>query len=113
MARPLKKRCVCRKANEYYFKPAGIPSCDIEKIKLKADEFEAIRLADYGGDYHEHAAKKMGVSRQTFGRILEQGRKKVADCLIHGKAIVITCDGPVVFGRNGLSLKKRGSHEHV
>jgi rubrerythrin len=29
----------------------------------------------------------MGVSRATFGRIVEQARKTVADALIHGKAI--------------------------
>ena len=107
MVRPIKKRCVCRKANEYYFKPAGIPSCDLEKIKLNADEYEAIRLADYEGDYHDAAAQKMKISRQTFGRIIESSRKKIADALVHGKAIVITCEGPVVFGKDGLSLKKR------
>jgi predicted RNA-binding Zn-ribbon protein involved in translation (DUF1610 family) len=31
----------------------------------------------------------MGVSRATFGRIIEQARKVVADALINGKAIRI------------------------
>ena len=31
----------------------------------------------------------MGVSRATFGRILGRARTKVADALVHGKAIRI------------------------
>lgn len=53
------------------------------------DELEAIRLADYEGLYHEEAAKRMKISRQTFGRILNNAHKKVAECLIKGKALKI------------------------
>jgi uncharacterized protein len=31
----------------------------------------------------------MGISRQTFGRIIESARKKIADVLINGKALKI------------------------
>ena len=53
------------------------------------DEMEAMRLADIEGLYHGDAAVGMGVSRQTFGRILAQARKKVACALIGGKALRI------------------------
>jgi len=53
------------------------------------DEFEAIRLADLKGMYQENAAEKMKVSRQTFGRIIESARKKIADALVTGKALRI------------------------
>jgi predicted DNA-binding protein (UPF0251 family) len=39
--------------------------------------------------YHEDAAKKMKISRQTFGRILQNAHKKVAESLIQGKALKI------------------------
>lgn len=56
---------------------------------LALDEFEAIRLADSEGLYHDAAAERMGVSRQTFGRIIESARHKVAEFLAGGKALKI------------------------
>ena len=61
----------------------------LEEITLSIDELEAIRLADFVGLYHEDAAKKMKVSRQTFGRILQNAHKKVAESLLEGKALRI------------------------
>jgi predicted DNA-binding protein (UPF0251 family) len=71
------------------FKPAGIPQMELEEVPLTLDEFEAMRLADYEGLYQEEAAKRMEISRQTFGNIIEAARKKVADVLINGKALRI------------------------
>jgi len=56
---------------------------------MSLDELETIRLADYEGLYHENAAKQMGISRPTFGRILDGARRKVADAIINGKALQI------------------------
>lgn len=53
------------------------------------DELEAVRLADYEGLYHEDAAVKMGISRATFGRILNNARRKIADAIVNGKALKI------------------------
>jgi uncharacterized protein len=71
------------------YKPAGIPMHRLEEVVLHIDEFEAIRLADVESLYHEEAATRMNISRQTFGRILEMARHKVADALTGGKAIII------------------------
>jgi len=57
------------------------------QVVLTLDELEAIRLADLEGLYHEQAAERMGISRATFGRILEAARRKVADALVGGKVI--------------------------
>lgn len=62
---------------------------DLEETHLTIDELEALRLADLIGLSHEEAGQKMGVSRATFGRIVQQARNHVADALIHGKAIKI------------------------
>jgi predicted DNA-binding protein (UPF0251 family) len=72
-----------------YFKPRGIPLTSLEEVVLSVDEFEAIRLADLEGLYQEQAAERMRVSRQTFGRIIESARKKVAEALVEGKALKI------------------------
>ena len=89
MTRPKKCRHIKCKLNAYYFKPRGIPLVDLEDVILSSDELEAIRLADYEGLYHEKAAAQMKVSRATFGRILKQGRKKVSEALVMGKALRI------------------------
>ena len=84
------------------FKPAGIPARDLEAIVLALDEMEAVRLADLEGLYQEEAAERMGVSRPTFGRIVESGRRKIADAIVRGKALVIE-GGPVHRVRRGAS----------
>jgi len=89
MARP---KCCRRVAGEppcQIFKPAGIPASALEVVVLSVDEFEAIRLADLDGLYHDKAAERMKVSRQTFGRIIEAARHKVAEALVKGLALRI------------------------
>jgi uncharacterized protein len=61
----------------------------LETIRLALDEFEALRWADLLGLYQEEAAQKMGVSRATFGRIVETARRKVAQALVQGQALQI------------------------
>jgi predicted DNA-binding protein (UPF0251 family) len=56
---------------------------------LTIEEIEAIRLKDIEDLDQERCAKEMNVSRTTYTRILESGRKKVAEALIEGKAIRI------------------------
>jgi uncharacterized protein len=89
MTRP---KC-CRKIgcgpDATYFKPRGIPVSSLEEVHLTLDEFEAVKLADYEGLYQEQAAARMTISRQTFGRIIDAAHKKIADALIHGKALKI------------------------
>jgi uncharacterized protein len=89
MSRPKKCRNVKCNPGSYYFKPRAVPLCDLEEVVLSIDEFEAIRLADNKKLYHDDAAVEMKVSRATFGRILKLARSKVADALIHGKALKI------------------------
>ena len=71
------------------FKPAGVPARLLEHVILELDEVEALRLADGMGLYQEEAAERMNISRPTFSRIIERARKKVADALLHGKALRI------------------------
>ena len=87
MARPKKHRRVAFNPAISYFKPRGIPMRDLSEVRLTVDEREAIRLADLLGMSHEEAGRHMNVSRATFGRIVQQARKVVADALINGKAI--------------------------
>lgn len=87
--RPKRCRKVCGAPDPRYFKPRGIPSTELEELILTFDEYEAIRLADLEGLYQENAAKQMGVSRQTFGRIIDSAHRKIADAIVNIKAIKI------------------------
>ena len=66
----------------------------LEEVNLTLDELEAIRLADLTELYQEDAAKKMNISRQTFGNIINSAHKKIADALLNAKALKI--EGGVV-----------------
>jgi len=89
MARPQKRRRVADHPQVSYFKPRGIPMVRLEEVRLTVDEREALRLADLDNLSHEDAGSRMGVSRATFGRILQKARRVLADALINGKAIKI------------------------
>jgi predicted DNA-binding protein (UPF0251 family) len=58
-------------------------------VVLAIEELEALRLADLEGKKQEEAAGQMRISRQTFGRVVESARMKVADALLSGKGILI------------------------
>jgi len=80
------------------FKPAGIPTHALELVEMTLDELEAIRLVDLEGLHQEDAGARMGVSRQTLGRIVESARRKVVGALVMGRALCIE-GGPIVPAR--------------
>jgi len=87
MPRPRTCRCVrALPATERFHpcdrKPAG-------EVVLAVEELEALRLADLERKTQEEAAGGMRISRQTFGRVVESARSKVADALVSGKSILI------------------------
>jgi len=89
MPRPCRCRRIRCNPNANYFKPRGIPLDMLEEVNLALDELEAVRLADLEGLYQEDAAKKMNISRQTFGNVINSAHKKIADVLLNSKALKI------------------------
>ena len=87
IGRPPKCRRVCCRPVVGLFKPQRVAYAVLDEVVLAPDETEALRLADLEGMYHADAARQMGISRQTFGKIVAQARKKVATALIGGKAL--------------------------
>ncbi len=94
MPRPFCPRRIAGRPAASIFKPVGVPLRDLDEVVMTLDEFEALRLADLEGHYQEQAAGQMGVSRATFSRIVDAAHRKVADALVHGKALRIE-GGPV------------------
>ncbi len=89
MPRPPKSRRVAFVPHLTYFKPAGVPLKQLKEECLGIEELEAIRLKDLEGLEQEACAKRMGISRPTFHRIISSARAKVARSLVEGKAIRI------------------------
>lgn len=89
LARPVKWRKVEFIPSVQYFAPSDIDTSIMQENVLRIEELEAIRLKDLEGLEQEECADKMEVSRQTFQRILNIAREKIADSLINGKAIRI------------------------
>ena len=110
MVRPQKNRMVGFNPEISYFKPRGIPMMQLEEVRLTIDEREAIRLSDLLGLSHEDAGQRMGVSRATFGRIIQRARQVVADALINGKAINVGGGNYRIVDQNRIFRCKKCSH---
>ena len=72
-----------------YFKPRAVPLAAMEEVTLSVEELEALRLAHKEGLYQQAAAERMGVSRATFGRVLDAAHRKVTEALVSGCALRI------------------------
>ena len=89
MPRPRKKRTVEYVPGKMTYKPVGQRLTNLPQVWLSYDELEALRLADLEGLYQTEAANRMGISRSTFQRALSDARRKVAQALVEGAALVI------------------------
>lgn len=62
---------------------------DGEEMVIHIEETEAIRLKDLLGLEQEECARQMGLTRQTFQRILKSARSKLALAITEGRSISI------------------------
>jgi len=85
MPRPKKPRFISGYPILAAFVPQGVPVTG--QVSLSVEELEAIRLSDFEHLDQESAANLMGVSRQTYGRILATARSTVGEALVTGKAL--------------------------
>lgn len=97
--RPIKPRNIRRQPQIQQFSPRGRVGRP-DEIELKLDEFEAIKLADFVGLSQKKAATFMGISQQTFSRILKGARKNLANGLIRGKIIKIQGGNYLISNHN-------------
>ncbi|MFO8034764.1 MAG: DUF134 domain-containing protein [Candidatus Bipolaricaulota bacterium] len=107
MPRPPKPRWYQIPPPHDAYKPAGVPMAQLERVELRLDELETLRLCDGEGLDQQQAGREMGVSRGTVQRLLTSGRCKVANALADGKALVISCPGYVQL-RRGHGPRHRG-----
>ena len=93
MPRPPFPRRVCCQLSGRGFRPIGGSAFKADALRIGVDELEAIRLADIEGLYQDAAAERMGVSRQTYARILNRARTAVARSLVEEKMLLVGDDG--------------------
>lgn len=105
MPRPCRCRRICAEPAYDRFSPEGF-SCG-ETVMLTLDEYEAIRLIDLERRTHEQCAALMDISRTTVTEIYESARGKIADCLVHGKSLVISGGHYRLCGGTAMPLCKK------
>lgn len=89
MSRPVIKKIVNIVPLHAYFKPQGIPMTKLKVETLSLEEMEALKLKDVENLEQETAAKKMGISRSTFQRIIKSARHKLVSSVMEGKALKV------------------------
>jgi predicted DNA-binding protein (UPF0251 family)/predicted Fe-Mo cluster-binding NifX family protein len=90
-----------------FFKPQGIPARELEEVYLTFEGYEALRLADLEGLLQDEAADRMQISRQTFGRILMEARRAVAEAIVRG--LVLRIEGGEYRMKNYAGRERTGS----
>ncbi len=69
------------------------------------EEFEAIRLHDYLGMQQKAAAEMMGISQQSFSRIVRVARQKVSDAIVNAK--IIRIDGGDFISKRAMDVEAK------
>lgn len=62
-----------------------------ESVVVFPEEIAVVKLVDLEGLSQEEAAGILGVSRKTTWRDLHEARRKIADALVNGKTIRVSC----------------------
>ncbi len=105
--RKKKVRYIQQMPKTVQFSPRGNPGRP-DEVELKIDHYEAIKLADFQGYNQAEGAELMGLSRPSFGRILREAHKIVADALVNAKSIRIrTSDVQVGVRQKSLPSKDK------
>ncbi len=89
MPRPKLCRKIIGSPSALFFSPAPDNDEVANVATITLEEFEAIRLGDWLGLYHDECARQMEVSRQTFGNMITVARQKIAGAIVNGQAIRI------------------------
>lgn len=62
-----------------------------ETVLLQPEELAILRLIDLDGHSQEEAAVMLGVSRKTAWRDIHEAHYKIADAIVNGKMLRVTC----------------------
>lgn len=88
MPRPRKRKRICCLPAVTAFGPADASGAG--SVELALEEYETVRLIDHEGLDQAACSKVMGVARSTVQRLYNDARRKIADCIVGGKTLVIS-----------------------
>ena len=88
MPRPQKWRKVCAAPQCTHFAPSQDHNAS-GMVQMTVDEYETIRLIDLEGFTQEQCSDQMEVARTTVQAIYQSARRKLADCIVNGKRLII------------------------
>lgn len=86
--RPKKARNIKEEPHIRQFSPRGRVGRP-GHINLTLGQYEAMRLTDFIGLNQKEAAASMGISQQTYSRVLKSARKALIEGVVLGKIINI------------------------
>lgn len=109
MVRPKISRTIESTPKISEFNPNGKGQRD--EVVLTLEELEAVRLIDFEGLDQTQASVKMGISRQTFGRILKAARFIITKALVLGLQLKVTGGCYQVQKQGHRQRQRRGSSE--
>jgi len=109
--RPKKVRYIQSMPKTLQFSPRGRPGRP-EEVELNIDQFEALKLADFQDFSQSAGAIAMQLSRPSFGRLLREARRLIADALVNGKIIKIR-QGDVQIGVRKVELTTKTFQEEI
>ena len=89
MPRPRKWRKVCCLPESNRFGPLDAKLDPLYFVTMTVDEYETIRLIDLEGFTQEECAAQMNIARTTVQGMYTDARRKLADSLVNGKALII------------------------
>ena len=101
------EKCRTVEAPPQYFSFQAVDEIEesVNTVKMRFDEFEAIRLSDKLGYDHIKASAIMGVSRPTYTRLLHKARQKMALFLIDGHNLTLS-GGSILFAKDVFCCKE-------
>ncbi|MBD3427312.1 MAG: DUF134 domain-containing protein [Candidatus Omnitrophica bacterium] len=102
--RPRKKKIIHDQPRIDHFSPRGRPGRP-DETTITMEEYESIRLQDYLGMQQKKAAEMMGISQQSFSRIVRDARKKVSDALVNAK--IIRIEGGDYVDKRSMEIAKK------
>lgn len=89
MARPRKWRRVCCLPQDTLFGPLRLAKGEEGPVVMTVEEYETIRLIDLEGLNQEACAERMSVARTTAQAMYHSARRKLADCLVNSRRLLI------------------------
>ena len=112
MPRPKKQKLICSLPSCSSFAPHGSVYNEGDVILMSLEEYETIRLIDYGAMDQAQCAEEMGIARSTVQRLYMDARRKIAGCIVQGLPLKISGGDYMLCAKREDPAKCEGCRRH-